>query len=173
MTFVANAVLTAAQLNTHLRDNLNETAPGKATSANGLIVTTGANAIVQRTPTADAVGTGESTASTSFTNLATSGPAVTVTTGTAAIVVVSARITNSSASQGALMAYDVSGATTIAGNDDRGLWAESSGTAEFMRASAVVYQTGLTAGSNTFTAKYRVIAGTGTFAYREILVIPL
>ena len=39
--------------------------------------------------------------------------------------------------------------------------------------SATFYVTGLTAGSNTFTAKYRVDAGTGTFANRTIVVIPL
>jgi hypothetical protein len=31
----------------------------------------------------------------------------------------------------------------------------------------------LTAGSNTFTAKYQVTAGTGSFSERRIIVIPL
>lgn len=45
MTFVSNAVLTAAQLNTHLRDNLLETAPAKATAPGRFIVSTGLNSI--------------------------------------------------------------------------------------------------------------------------------
>ena len=42
-----------------------------------------------------------------------------------------------------------------------------------VQGSATFYVIGLTAGSNTFTAKYRVDAGTGTFANRTIVVIPL
>jgi hypothetical protein len=33
--------------------------------------------------------------------------------------------------------------------------------------------TGLTSGANTFTAVYKVDAGTGTFLDRELVVIPL
>jgi hypothetical protein len=33
--------------------------------------------------------------------------------------------------------------------------------------------TGLTPGSTTFTAKYDVTGGTGTFANRSIVVVPL
>jgi hypothetical protein len=33
--------------------------------------------------------------------------------------------------------------------------------------------TGLTQGSNTFTAKYQVSAGTGTFQWRNITVLAL
>ena len=48
MTAVANAVFTAAQFNTHVRDNLLETAPAKATTTGGYFVATGTNTIVQR-----------------------------------------------------------------------------------------------------------------------------
>ncbi len=44
ITFTSGSVLTAAQLNTYLRDNLNETAPAKFTAAGQLFVSTAANA---------------------------------------------------------------------------------------------------------------------------------
>jgi hypothetical protein len=37
----------------------------------------------------------------------------------------------------------------------------------------VALHTDLTPGSNTFTAKYRVASGTGTFLSRRIVVFPL
>ena len=39
--------------------------------------------------------------------------------------------------------------------------------------SATIYVTGLTAGSTTFTAKYDVTTGTGTFVNRTIIIVPL
>lgn len=44
-TWVANDVLTAAQLNTDVRDNMNETAVAKVTTAEDILVATGANAL--------------------------------------------------------------------------------------------------------------------------------
>lgn len=68
-------------------------------------------------------------------------------------------------------AYDVSGATTIAAADNRGVGIAgvSAGT---LVASGVHFHTDLTPGSNTFTMKYRVSASTGTFGSRRIGVIP-
>lgn len=172
-TAVANSYLTAAFWNAQVRDNMLETSPAKATGAGGLIVTTGVNTVTQRTPTSATVGTSESETSTTFTDLATTGPAATVVTGTAALVIVTARGLNASASQACLMGYTISGVSTAAAADSRSLWQETDGTTENNRASAVMHHTGLTAGSNTFTAKYRVTGGTGTWTYRDILVIPL
>ena len=113
----------------------------------------------------------QTTTSTSFTDLSTSGPAVTVTTGTKALVILTAYIATDGGSAAADMTYAVSGATTIAANDAVAL---SSSPAIF-RGSAVNLVTGLTAGSNTFTAKYRKQGGSGSgaFANREIIVIDL
>lgn len=173
MTAVANTVFTAAQFNTHVRDNLNETAPAKATGTGSFIVTSGANSIAQRTPATARTDTAETTTSTSFTDLATPGPSVTVTLGNRAIVGITARINNTTASQPGVVGYDISGATSFSANDNRALWQESNGTGEFQRCSIVSLHTALTGGSNTFTMKYRVGGGTGEFQYREIFVIPL
>lgn len=173
MTAVANSVFTAAQFNTYVRDNLNETAPAKASAAGQIFVATAANAIAARTPsTAGGPGAGETTTSTSYTDLTTSGPAVTVTTGTSALVIIAARMTNTTSGSECAASYEVSGATTSAASDARALAFNASSGSPNLRASAAYLHTGLTAGSNTFTMKYRVSAGTGTFTYRNITVIP-
>jgi hypothetical protein len=86
MTAVDNTIWTSSQWNTHVRDNLLETMAGKATTAGRWFVSTGANAIAERVITQASTTTSQTTTSASFTDLATVGPAVTVTTGTKAIV---------------------------------------------------------------------------------------
>jgi hypothetical protein len=117
------------------------------------------------------VTTSEVVNSTSYTNLTTAGPAVTVTTGTRALVIVSASgFVNTGVQK--YMGFDVSGATTIAANDATALSlqsGDSNSTHNLSRASVVT----LTAGSNTFTAKYKSGSGNATFVNREIIVINL
>jgi hypothetical protein len=173
LTAVSNAALTAAQWNASVRDNLLETAPAKATTAGQFFVSTAANAIAARSPQGNTLILSQTTTSTTFTDLATPGPTVTVTTGTTALVVVGAKIQQNTNSAESLASFAVSGASTIAADS---AWAVSSqfptaGT-ESHAMSKVTWQTGLTPGANTFTMKYRVTAGTGTFDLRSIAVIP-
>ena len=172
-TWIAGEDLTAALLNTYLRDQLDETAPAIATAAGRLIVTDAANSITERIPTTAYVATSETTASASYTDLATVGPSVTVTTGTLALVLVQCRLANSVAAGQSVATVDVSGATTIAPAVARGLWYESSNAGDLLLASSSSMFDSLTAGSNTFTLKYRTTGtGTSTFDYRRISVIP-
>lgn len=173
LTAVSNATLTAAQWNASVRDDFAETAVAKATSAGQFFVSTAANALAARVPTGATVNVSESTTSTSYAAIpaGTPGPAVTVTTGTAALVAVSAKMSQSTATANSYMAYAVSGATTIASNDNTSLLFQFA-TNTTIRATAVTLQTGLTAGSNTFTAQYRVSAGTGTYDSRHLAVLP-
>lgn len=116
----------------------------------------------------------ETTTSTTYTDLATVGPAVTLTTGANALVIVTASLSNSGSavSNFNLMGYAVSGASTVAATDNTALSATSNpANSETQMSMATVV--GLTAGSNTFTAKYKVGAGTGSFSRRVITVIPL
>lgn len=173
MTAVAGSVFTAAQFNTFVRDNLNETGPAKATGTGSFIMTSGLNQLAQRTPATARSITDDSTTSTSFGDLAvTSGPDVTVTIGNRAFVAVTARINVTTASQPGLVGYEMSGANTVAADDNRALWHETNGTGEFNRSTYYTMHTGLNPGSTTFTMKYRVGGGTGNFNYREIFVIP-
>jgi hypothetical protein len=172
MTFTSGSVLTAAQLNTHLRDNLGETAPAKATTAGRIFVATGTNSLAERQVGNDAVVVSQTTSSTTFTDLATPGPAVTVTTGTTVIVILTAFLQNSSAGANSQMGYEISGAYALAADATRSLIYESGNASDLTQMSIVLPAVGITAGSNTFTAKYLVSAGTGTFHRRHIVVLP-
>lgn len=170
MTAVAGSVFTAAQFNTFLRDNLNECPAAKATTPGSIFATTATNQVAERIPAHAEVLTSETTTSTTYTDLTTPGPAVTVTTGNAAFVYVSGSLTNSG-TLSSRMAYAISGASTIAEADNRGI-GQGGDPAVFVLASGVHLHTDLTPGANTFTAKYRVAGGTGTFLSRRIGVIP-
>lgn len=173
LTAVSNATLTAAQWNASVRDNILETAVAKATAAGQFFVSTAANALAARTPGANSIATTETTTNTSYVDLTTPGPAVTVTTGTVALVVVGAKMSQNTNTAEMYAGFAVSGATTVAAADATADFLEpatAAGTA--IRASAVTMVTGLTAGSNVFTMKYRVSAGTGSYGNRHIGVVP-
>jgi len=154
-----------------VRDNLNETAPAKASAAGQIFVSTAANAIAARTPNADYIATQETTTSTTYTDLATTGPTVTATTAASAIVAIYCNQFHSTG-LASWMNYDISGATTDASNDNRSLQLQSTGG---QHVGATFFHSAiLTAGTNTFTAKYRVsTSGTGTFSVRRLMVIPM
>lgn len=122
---------------------------------------------------ANQVATQQSSASTSYTDLSTVGPAVTLVTGANAIVAVGSNIENANLSVNTYMSYAVSGASTVAANDQ---WSVAWGpnvASGYWSMSFVSFQTGLTPGSNTFTAKYRCSGGTGFWAQRYLVVWPL
>lgn len=121
-------------------------------------------------PTNAIVTTAEATSSTTYADLTTVGPSVTVTTRTTAIVRVSGFATSGGNNNPAYMSYAVSGATTIAAADT------TAGVGVSLAGTCVIYEgivTGLTAGSNTFTAKYKTTSGSAAFTRRSITVIPL
>ena len=125
--------------------------------------------------TANTVATSQTTTSTTYTDLATTGPAVTVTIPASgnALVILTASQSDGTNNQGAYMAFAVSGATTRAASDTTARIVKNGTGSSAVQGSATFFVTGLTAGSNTFTAKYRVTGGTGTFLNRTIIVIPL
>jgi len=119
------------------------------------------------------VATEQGTTSATYTDLTTSGPAVTVTTGTKALVIITGTITTYNNHQG-WMSYAVSGSTTISAADTTAFSIRANTSFESQTSFANVVT--LTAGSNTFTAKYRVDSGSAvvpTFKNRSIFVINL
>lgn len=175
ITFVANAVLTAAQLNAQVRDNLSETAPAKATAANRIMVTTGANAIEEREIVDAIVEAEQTTTSSTYADMATVGPTVTLTTGTKALVLINAQLKHATVGGIAWASFAVSGATTDAAIDGRAILYETAtaggGGVRCGAASLIA----LTAGTNTFTMKYKE-SGSGTEASigrRRIQVVAL
>lgn len=150
-TWTVGEVVTAAKLN-EVRDSLID--------------------LDRRTsPVQSYVATLQGTTSVSYTDLATVGPAVTVTIGSTgkALVGIYAAYSNPSGNF-ALMAFAVSGATTVAATDTACLQANVTSD---VRNGAVVIQSGLNAGSTTFTAKYKATGGTANFNGRTLWVTPL
>ncbi|GAA0528859.1 hypothetical protein GCM10010172_06840 [Paractinoplanes ferrugineus] len=170
LTAVANASLTAAQWNASVRDNLAETAPAKATTAGSFFVATAANTIAERIPKAHTVGTTQNTTLTSYTNLATVGPTVTVTSGANALIMWGAQLYSGTTGQSIYMSYAISGATSVAATDASAV--VSTNTLNYpIQMSRVVLQS-TTAGSNVITCQYRVDGGTGNYGQRNLNVVP-
>jgi hypothetical protein len=135
-------------------------------------VSTGPNALAARGIAAGiTTGAGQSVSSTTYGDLTTPGPSVTLNTGSAVIVCVTAFIANSTAGQGGLMAFAVDG---VVNAGVRPLRLMSGAASERSRASAVLYWSGLSAGSHTFKAVYAIVnTGVADFDEREIVVLPL
>lgn len=170
-TFTDGSILTASQLNA-MRDNFNETAPAKATAAGGFIVTAGVNSVIQRTPSSDTINTSQTTTSTSYVDLTTVGPTCSsVVSDVRVIVWMTCQLNNSGASNESIASVAVSGATTIAGDDNVSLDNQSASAFSDITACRAVRLT-VTAGTNTYKMVYRVTAGTGTFRRRSMVVLP-
>lgn len=173
MTAVANTAFTAAQFNTYVRDNLNTTAPAVATAAGRLIVTTGLNSVTERVPTVGFTATSQGTATTTYTDLATVGPSITVTSGVKAMVIISCGISNTTAGSGGRAAVDVSGAFTSAASDTNSFLIESGNASDAFKGSWVTIYSPVTVGSSTWLMKYRCVgAATANFSDRLIAVVP-
>lgn len=101
----------------------------------------------------------------------TTATAVTLNTGTKALVLWGAQMKASGSPAGAWITFDVSGASSSTGSDVRALAIQGG---DWSQASRHFVITGLTAGSNTFTLKFRSQSGSGaTFDRRNITVIDL
>jgi hypothetical protein len=120
------------------------------------------------------IDTQQTTASTTYVNLATVGPTVTLTTGTSAFVVFGCWGTDTgNAGNNQKMSVAVSGATTVAASDT---WMAfgSEGLNGVSMVSGYLFST-LNAGSNTFTAQYCKSGGSSTaeFTRRFLQVFAL
>jgi hypothetical protein len=172
MTAVATNAITAAQWNAQIRDNFAETEGAKASGVATYLVATGTNSLASRGLRTAENAAGESTSSTSYADLGTPGPAVTVTTGTQAIVFITAEAQNNTANAVHKFSVAVSGATTVAASDDWAVSLDGNYSASPVRRTSAHKFTGLTSGSNTFTMKYAVGSGIGTFGKRQLVVLP-
>jgi hypothetical protein len=176
MTATANTAFTAADFNREIRDNLNCTAPANAGVAGSYFITQGVNQITERQFASDTVATSETTTSTSYTDLATVGPEVTVTTNNAALVWFACQLSNGTANTYTAASVAVTGDSNVPASNTWAMYNDGKGTAgQSERAFSVHKFKDLTPGSNTFTMQYRVgtAATTGTFLNRHIVVMPL
>ena len=184
-TPVSGNVLTAANWNSYVRPQvitIATSAPSASLSegrhwydtTNHIMKVYGSDgAWVCVTPQTANVPTSQSTASTSYTDLATTGPAVTIATGTTALVTISALMYANTAPNDIFMTFAVSGATTIAASSNEA-YRISTAAATGACYSRTYKFTGLTAGNNTFTCKYKIAGGAnGNFQDRDITVVGL
>jgi len=112
------------------------------------------------------ISTSQSTSSTSYTDLSTVGPTVTLTTGTSAIVLFGCTYADDgNLDNDGYMSVAVSGASSVSASDT---WAPVGNQALNLVQIVQGYKfTGLTAGSNTFTAKYRKSGGTSSASFEK------
>lgn len=101
-------------------------------------------------------------------------PSVTLTTGTTALLMMSAELSNSASGNAVAMSVAVSGASTIGATNDYSCYIVTtvSGAAFVAKQAFVGMVTGLTAGTNTFTLNYWSSAGvvTATIGGRSLVV---
>lgn len=177
MTAVAGSVLTAAQVNTHVRDNLRETMPSRASRAGAMFAVSGWQEIAERYPDHYADLERVDVTATSFDDPATgsAGPSAPMVTGPMAIVGYRATVQVPSITARVEVSYSISGATEREAAPETSLGYSLSNAASGMqwRACVVDLATGLTPGLNVFTLKYNVSSGTGTAIDRRIWVLPL
>ena len=172
LTAVANTMLTAGQWNASVRDDLLETTPGVAALSRRIFVTAGTNKIAERDIKDSIINNREDTASTSYTDLASFGPEVSMVTGFSALVWIRC-LCNNSAGGSSRMSYAVSGATTVAAANNKARQAEGGAGAWSDACSVTNLESALEPGANIFTAKYDVTSGTGTFDRRRVVVMGL
>lgn len=175
MTFVPNNVLTAAQLNTHLRDNMLETAPAKSTTTGGAwFISQGPYKIAERQVKVNRSASGfVAVTSTSYTDSPKFGPQVTVDTGTNAIVMLSCLLGNNTIDTVTNMGFEISGETERAPDDKYSV--QTGGLAANTNAiyGVTYFISDLNPGVNIFTCKYKTSSNSALFNYRFIGIIPL
>ena len=154
-----------------VRDNFAMTAPGIATTSGQIFAASGANTIAARFPDFATTATAQTTASTSYVDLATVGPSVTnVTVGTRGVIIYGCQMANNTVN--GTCSYAPTGATLASPSDSQALAFTSATANAAMQASYALFLGGMTPGTYTFVMKYRVSAGTGTFQDRRCQVIP-
>ena len=151
---------------------------GIGTAGQVLTVNGGATAPSWATPVSSItsassnVDTIQATSSTSYTDLNTV-QSVTLTTGTKVLVFLTAEMQNAG-STNMWTSVEISGASSVAADDKYSIEWRATPTNIPWRFSAHRYFTGLTAGSNVFTMKFKSSGGnTGNWGYRTLTVIDL
>jgi hypothetical protein len=174
MTAVAGQVVASADFNTYIRDNLNLTESALSLTPGSMMIVQGLHVVAERLFVTDFTTNSDSNSNTSYGDLATFGPSVTVTTGSRALVAHGSRIGgNSVATASVKQSVAVSGATTVAADDTWACGEVGLGSSGFLYTSRWWLFTGLNSGSNTFTCKYTNSSGTSTIMHRSLHVLAL
>lgn len=141
MTFTANTVLTAAQMNVHVRDNMLASEVAQITAAQDYVVADGYHQLARRRVASDRKTNTGTTKSTDYTDLTQAsgtvatgttvpsdvGPAVTVETGNAAWIILTTHMQSSLALSQAYMSFEISRPTGPVGPDGEPIVGEEAG----------------------------------------------
>lgn len=175
MTAVANQVLTDLMFNQNVRDNLLQTMPGKATATGGYFCSENVNRIAQRFCSRDYIDATQTTTSTTYTDLATVGPTVTLTTGYSALIFYAAEMGNNTLDRAALLTFEITGASRLDPDSWQRIVTDGTTASNQIRQYGVYRTNVLNPGTNIFTMKYATgsAATTSNFAQRELVVMPL
>lgn len=178
MTAVAGSVWTAAQWNTSIRDNLNETEVARAQTVSGYSVVTSLHRLSERKAVSVNDANEVITAETSYSDPETlagavviPGPSLTVFTGQGALVMLygAPRTTGGT---GGWIGFEISGASSQEASDPYAI--QNHVTDPDSWRSGATFGVDLTEGLNTFTMKYRVsTSGTAHFTSRRMFILPL
>ena len=119
------------------------------------------------------VATGQTTTSTTYADLGTVGPSVTVTVGASGKVMLHmrCRLQNNTAGNFSAAGVVISGASTVAAQTI--MLVDTANSAYLYEFGASKLISGLTPGSTTFKMQYLVEGGTGTFTNRELTIAPV
>lgn len=118
---------------------------------------------------ADYVAASENRTTTTYGDLATVGPTVTVNVGESGCVLVALATALGNGGGYAQMSFAASGANTVAASDTRAI--AVTGTTQ--RIGSTFLLTGLLPGITTITAKYNATAGTANFFDRRVAAVAL
>lgn len=143
-----------------------------AFSAGQLLTAQLLNALLNNNSGIASVAAAESTASTTYVDLTTVGPSVTLTSaGNRALLIWTAsQFTNTAVTVGHYSSIAVSGATTIAASDSISLRTTHDNSGSGFRAAQFAFLT-ITPGSNTYKMQYRCsVATSSQFSVRSLWV---
>lgn len=129
-------------------------------------------ALLKETAAFAQVATTEGTTSTTFTDLATAGPAVTLVSAhdRALILWATGKFSNNAGS-GAGCVVQISGATTLAASENNGANQATGLLGGFGHENMQFMIATINPGSNTYTLKYNASANTASFYRRRLYVI--
>ena len=163
-TFVNSDVLYASQLNSQIRDNMNELTTAKAAQRGSYFVSTAANAVTERKITTGYIDYENILSSTTYAIL---GPSETVTHGGSFIAFFGARLSHQDGTGDTL----VSPQTTLTAASDTNCIRARTDLANFVRPSSYRLFTE-TAGTTVCSLYYRTSSLTSKIAQRSLILMP-
>lgn len=162
--------VTAAELNTHVRDQLLELGPAKATAAGQILMSAGTHEVAMRGIVSDQADSVVTTTSTSPTTLGGGTPSVSVTHGGAFLIYFASRMRKLSGTGVMNCGPAVVGEAGYGAVIGRAVRRQSDKIARF---AGHVLHFGLEPGTHTVRLEYWTSNGEAEYAHRTIAVWPL